>query len=517
MTTSRTRAHRTAQGLFAAIVAGAVVLTGCTAAPAPSDTSSAGGDPVTGGTLEIARSNIFEGFELDQATLNATFELSQAVLEPLIRVNGVGDDLEPGIASNWTFNEDNTELTVELNPDAAFSDGAQVTAEDVAFSISTWQEGANYGAVYAGIEDTEIVDDETLILKLSSPDSSLPAYLSWANAGVIPADFGGRTAEEFWQDPIGAGPFTVDSWASTGDVVLTKNPEYYKEGQPYVDEVVSSYAADANSLSLQLKSGQVDIAEEISPVLARGLDQSLLAPVAEHNTPLLLLNTQDPALSDPAVRQAIGYALDYSAILASVYSGYGSDPTGALPTGLLNWAPPTSPYFTTDLDKARELLEGTDAPDTLTFTYTAPGSGALLAQVVADNLAQIGITVELEPLDAGARFDRLTSGDYQLAGFAYNAISPDVADPISYITSTSGMFTGFESDAVDQLVRDYQGSTVPEEQQAAIAAVQDIYLQEAPFIALGHLPALVAAQPTVEGLEVTLWGTYALENIWKTN
>lgn len=497
-------------------VAAALILAGCATSSAADDEQGSDGQPVSGGTLNVARGNLFEGFELDQETLNSSFQLSAAVLEPLIRTNAEGTDLEPGIATEWTFNDENTQLTIELDPEATFSDGTPLTAEDVAFSIKTWQAGPNYGAVYGGIQTTEIVDDHTIRLDLANPDTSLPAFLSWANAGVVPVDFGGRTAEDFWQKPVGAGPFMVDSWASTGDVVLTKNPHYYKEGQPYLDKVVSTYAADSNSLSLQLKSKQIDVADEISPVLARGLDQSLVLPVAEHNTPLLLMNTNDPALSDPAVRQAIGYALDYPAILKSVYSDYGSAPLGALPTNLLNWAAPSSPYFSHDVAQAKSLLKGADVPKTLDFVYTSQGSATLLAQIVAANLAEIGITVNLVPQDAGARWDNLTSGNYQLASFAYNAISPDVSDPISYVTATDGMFTGFASDEVDAQVAAYQQTADPAEKKAAIAAVQDVYLQEAPFISLGHLQSLGAAQSSVSGIQLTLWGTYALETVWKS-
>lgn len=512
------RTHvRTFAASIAVTVTASLALAGCTASESNGGRSADEGTPIAGGTLNVARGNVFEGFNLDQETLNASLQLSQAVLEPLIRTNAKGTDLEPGIASKWTYNNDNTELTLDLNPKATFSDQSPVTSNDVAFSIKTWQDGANYGNVYSVIKKTEIINDHEIKLDLANPDTALPAFLSWANAGVIPANFGGRTAQGFWQKPIGAGPFVVDSWASTGDVVLSKNPHYYKQGQPYLDKVVSGYSADSNSLSLQVKSKQIDVADEVSPVVARGLDQSLVLPVEEHNTPLLLMNNKFPGLSDPAVREAIGYALDYPAILKSVYSSYGSAPVGALPTNLLNWAAPSSPYFNHDLAKAKSLLEGKAVPPSLDFTYTSQGDATLLAQIVADNLQALGIKVNLIAQDAGTRYTNLTTGNYQLASFAYNAISPDVSDPISYVTSTDGMFTGFTSAEVDKQVAAYQKTDDADVKKSAIAAVQDVYLKAAPFVALAQLKSLGAAQPSVHGIQLTLWGTYALENIWKTN
>lgn len=507
--------NRRLAALLVLPLAAAVTLTGCSS-PTMTTRPTSTGKPIVGGTLSVARANLFEGFTLDQQTLNASLQISEAVMEPLIRTNPKGTKLEPGIAKNWAFNADNTQLTIDLNPAATFSDGNPLTTKDVAFSVDTWKAGANYGATFAVISSTEVVNTHTIKLDLAYPDSALPAYLSWANAGIVPANFGGRTAEEFWQKPVGAGPFAVEKWSSTGDIVLARNSHYYKKGQPYLDKVVSSFASDSNSLSLQLKSGKVDVADEISPIAARGLNQSLMLPVIEHNTPLLLMNNQDPALSDPSVRQAIAYALDYKSILRAVYRSYGSKPVGALPTNLQNWAGPTTPYFSYDLAKAKKMISGKTVPPTLTFIYTATGDASLLAQIVADNLAKIGITVELKPQDAGTRFSNLSSGKYQLASFAYNAISPDVSDPISYITSTSGMFTGFTSDAVDAQIKAYEQTTDAAAKQAAITAVQDIYLKQAPFVALAHLKSLGAAQKSVAGIQLTLWGTYALEDIWKT-
>ena len=80
--------------------------------------------------------------------------------------------------------------------------------------------------------------------------------------------------------------------------MLQANPDYYRKGMPYVDEVVSTYASDPNSITLQMKSGQIDMADEILPVTAGTLGDDEVHAAPEHLTPVLLMNTQDPALSD---------------------------------------------------------------------------------------------------------------------------------------------------------------------------------------------------------------------------
>ncbi|WP_433830096.1 ABC transporter substrate-binding protein [Actinoplanes sp. CA-015351] len=477
---------------------------------------SAGGDsttPKAGGTLNVVRSNPFEGFELDKETLNSSYQISQAVIEPLIRTTEDGTGLEPGLAESWEYSKGDTVLTVKLDADAKFSDGKPVTAADVAFSVKTWQAGANYGATYASIASTKVVDDKTIELTLAAPDTALAGFLSWATAGVVPEDFGGRTAAEYWQKPVGAGAFTVSEWSANGQVVLTKNPDYYRDGGPYLDKIVSTYASDPNSITLQMRSGQLDMADEIMPVTAATLPKDQVKAQPQHLTPVLLMNTKDPALADAATRQAIAYAIDYAAISQSALKGYGVAPTGALPTNSLNWAAPSQPYFTLDTAKSQELLK--NEKKTLSLVYPNDPSSTLMAQIIQQNLAAVGITVELQSADSATAFAAESSGEYQLGIFSYNAISPDVADPAWYVAGTSTMFTGLPADDAIAALTDYAATTDTAKKKAAVTKLQDIWFEQAPFVALAHTSALEGQRDVVHDAHVTPWGTYYFDTVWK--
>lgn len=504
----------------AALAAAGLLLAGCST-PASStgkgEESSASSAPVTGGTLNTLRANPFEGFDLDKQTLNSSFQISQAVIEPLIRPNEDGTALAPGLADSWTFNKDFTVLTIALNPRATFSDGEPVTPADVAFSVKTWQSGANYGATFAAIKKVKTIDEHTVAFQLDYPDTALPAFLSWANAGIVPEDFGGRSAADYWQKPIGAGAFTVEKWSTNGEVVLKRSPHYYRDGLPYLDEVVSNFAADPNSVTLQVQSGQVDTADEIGPVTAATLPSEDVHASPQHLTPVLLMNTTDAALSDVKVRQAIGYAVDYAAISATALKGYGVVPTGALPTNSENWAAPTQPYFTHDLDKAKQLLpEAGDAPTTLQLVYPNDASSTLMAQIIQQDLEQAGITVTLQAADSATAFAAQSAGKYQLGIFAYNAISPDVSDPAWYAVATQTMFTGQDPARATDLLNAYSATSDVAEKKTEITALQDLWFEQAPFLALAHTSALTAVRPVVHGADVTLWGTYYLDSVWKS-
>ncbi len=493
------------------------VLVASLTACAGSGADDGSGDPVAGGTLNVIRANPFEGFEGDKQTLNSSYQLSQAVLEPLLRVSADGESLEPGLATEWKYTKGGTRLALELHPDATFSDGAPVTAEDVAFSIETWKAGPNYGATFGSIEEIEVVDEKSLVLHLNAPDTALVAFLAWGNAGVMPAAFGGRSAEEFYQDPVGAGPFTVEEWSTNGSVVLEKNPDYYREGRPYVDEVVSTFASDPNSVTLQLQSGEADMADEILPVTAATLPEDSVYVGPEHLTPVLVMNTREDDLADAAVRRAIGYAIDYEAIAEGALKGYGKAPEGALPTNVDNWAAPSGPYFSRDLDQAEELLdEAGGAPDELELIYPNDASSSVIAQVIQENLGEIGIDVELKSSDAATEFGALSSGDFDLGLFSNNAITNDASDPAWYIVATQTMFSGFPTDEAVDILFEYAATESDEEKQDAITRLQDLWTEEAPYVALAHTPALEGIREGVHDAEVTPWGVYYLDTVWKS-
>lgn len=505
--------HRRLRAAAAVALAAALCtgLTACTASTASSD-----GPPQHGGVLHTLRANPFEGFNLDKGTLNSTYQISQAVLEPLIRAGDDGASLAPGLARSWKYNKAGDQLTLHLQPKAMFSNGRPVTAQDVEFSIRTWQAGPNYGATFADIKTIQIRDPHTLVLHLSGPDTTLIAFLSWANAGIVPKDFAGMSEADFWQHPIGAGPFTVEKWSGNGEVVLKRNPHYYRPGLPYVDEVDSNFVSDPNSVTLQIQSGEADMADEILPVTASTLPKNELYTGPEHLTPVLLMNTKDGALGNVQLRRAIAYAIDYGAISNSALYGYGQPPQGALPTHLQNWAPPSTPYFTQDVDKAKaDLAAAGGAPDHLTLIYPNDASSGVMALVIQDDLKQIGISVDLKQSDAATEFGAMSSGQFQLAIFSNNAISPDASDPAWYVAATNTMFTGYPTDKAFSILGAYGAATTPAAKKAQITRLQDLWTTEVPYVALANTPALEGVGTKVHGEHVTPWGVYYFDTIWK--
>ena len=107
------------------------------------------------------------------------------------------------------------------------------------------------------------------------------------------------------------------------------------------------------------------------------------------------------------------------------------------------------------------------------------------------------------------------SGDYQLGLSSTNAITTDVADPAWYVVATQTMFTGFPTDEATKILLDYASTEGVADKEAAITRLQDLWTEQAPFVALAHTPALEGIRPVVHGAKIMPWGMYYFDTIWK--
>lgn len=501
-----------AKQLSAALLA-AVTIVGLGACGSGSD-SDASSSGASGGQIHIGRTTPFDGFKLDQELLNESYAISASVIEPLIRVGDVGKKLEPGIAKSWEYNADNTQLTIHLTPGVKFSNGKPLTAEDVAFSVDVWKKGPNYGANYASIASTTIKDPQTIVFNLSAPDTSLPAFLCYSVAGVVPKDFAGMSEDAYWQKPIGAGAFSVSKWSTDGDVVLKKNPDYYRKGYPKVDQITNSFVPDVNSVALQLKSNQIDIVNQLDTVVAKSLDQSFIADVPPHQTPTLIFNTTNQYLSNKNVRQAIGYALDYKSILKTGFNGYGTVPSSSLPPNLENSTKASNGYYKQDTAKAKQLLQGVTLPSKpLTLTYSTSLGGQAAVQIVQENLKKIGIPVELKAVDGGTWSGALSDGSFDMILFSTNANSPDLIDAPAYVAGTKMLYSQMDAAKLGQLITSYKATGDTKQKVGIVQQIDDYLTDEAPYLVLSDCKVIDARQTNIKGLNVQPWSTYYYDTL----
>jgi len=366
-------------------------------------------DPISNGTVEVA-------FITDQ------------IYGKLVTF---GEDGSPvgELAESWEFNDDCTQLTFKLRDGIKFSDGSDITSKDVAYSYST--EGAKTNTYLLTIESIDTPDDKTVVLNLSRPYSSMVNSLCAYGACVYPE--GSQETVDIAKGATAySGPYALEAWNLGENIVLTANPYWYEADSVAIKTVTYKFIGDENNALIALEAGDIDIMANGSGISQSAVETAdasdLMSSVACNSATIWMLvpNFAVPQLADVNVRQAINYAIDRSAIMK--VTGLG-EVAG-------NYFAPS--YFgddfveghegaAQDLDKAKEYLAKSGYPDGFTIKLQAPTMYMKAATVIQSELAEIGITVEIDEVDASAWVNNLISGNFELGCVTYGNMINDIS------------------------------------------------------------------------------------------
>ncbi len=465
--------------------------------------------PKTGGTLRAAWQSGWESLDPHVASSEATFQILNNVLETLTFFDNDMNSI-PWLADSWEQSDDGLTWTFHLHQGVMFSNGREMTADDVVWSLnrlidpdiasgSSWRIGT----------DTTItaVDDYTVNITTTAPNATLPLALAANKSTAIMApeslnDDGGIDV------PIGTGPFVISEVEGTTRVLLTKNENYWQEGYPYLDAVeIVPYEDDA-ARELALTGGEVDFIITISPQDLQQLQDD--PDVVVETSPRLSydyfgLNLNKEPFNNRDVRQAIAYAIDRQQICDFAYFGICEPIDGPTASGS-PWYFPYAPYSPRNVDKAKELLDGAGYGDGFSFTMnTVIGfeETQRAAQVIQQQLADLNITMDIQPEEAGVIIDKESSGDFDAIMWSWLGLT-DAADYfyLQHHTGEGLNFTGYSNPDFDALVE--QGSQVGDfdARYAIYQQANKILVDDAPYIYMYAKSEVKAWAPYVKGYTV---------------
>lgn len=473
---------------------------------AVSGLAAAQDEPQEGGTLRAAWQAPWESLDPHFTSTEASLQVLNNVLETLTFFD---DDMNliPWLAESWSRSDDGLTWTFNLREGVTFSNGRALTADDVVWSFNRLvdPETGSGNAWRIGGESTviEAVDDLTVAITTEAPTANLPASLA-ANKSV------GIIAQESLEDdgtiqvPIGSGPFVISEVEGTTRLVLTARDDYWQEGVPYLDEVVITPITDDAARDLALQGGEVDWSFTISPQNLETLqaDEDVVVDIAPRlSYDYFGFNLNKEPFNDVRVRQAIAYAIDREVICQFAFFGLCEATQGPTSSGV-PWHYPYAPYDR-DLDKARELLEEAGYGDGFEMEImTAIGFDETLrgAQVVQQQLEEIGIDVTIDNIEFGEWLERQGAGEFDVFMLSWLGLT-DVEDYyyLQHRTGNVYNFTGFSNERFDELVD--MGRTIDdvEERYAVYEEANQILVDEAPYVFMYAKAEVKAYAPTVKG------------------
>jgi len=463
---------------------------------------------------------------MDNTTVfdNESIWVFEQIFQPLYTVTNSGKGVMPWLATSYTVSADKKTYTFTLRPGVKFSNGKPMTSADVKFSLDTARAAAKgWGYIDSAVTSVSAPTPGTVVVQLKYPWAPLLADLSLFANGIVPANYGGETAAQFYQHPIGTGPFKWDYWHKGSALKLVRNPYYWQKGKPYLNSVTWTNVPSDNTRQLQLKGGQAQVDEfpawsTVSNLKATsGVTMNLFPST---RTDYLAFNELVKPFSDVHVRRAISLAINRAALVKAVLFGNGK-PANSLFPPQVPYYQPANKGLQYDLAAAKKELAASSVPHGFTTTFLIPSGNsdyATIATIVQAELKPLGIMVKIQQLDPNTQFTNEQNLKYDMTLTYWTMDIPDPDELATFgLDPKSGarsFFTAYDNPTVVRDTHLAEQTLATSTRQSLYNVVQQQSASDAFMAFLYYSPYAYATTSSVHGFYVTPLGNYHLENVW---
>ena len=452
--------------------------------------------PKRGGTLTIAADA--DPIGLDPTTTGAfsSYDFTGLIYTGLLRWNA-DMKVEPDLALSYE-NPDPTTYVFKLRQGVKFHNGQDFSAEDVKYTFDRMLDpktASPSATSYSGVKAITVVDPYTIKFELARSDAAFLSYLATSpNGSIVPKGVTGLDTK-----PIGTGPFVFDSYTPNQQFTLKANPNYYEEGQPYLDMVVFKFYKDQSTIASALRSKTVDMTwlkdPKVAALMVKTSPDLVSAPGQTSRTFPIWLNMKAKPMSDVNVRRALSLATDRAACLQTVLGGSGK--VGAtIPESQVGGYNGTGdlPYYKYDPDQAKKLLADAGYPNGIDLgDYLVVAANALdvaCAQILQQQWAKAGIKVNIRPMETAPLLAQWTKGDWGTLLSVALSWSPDPDAILQRFVSTGlyGKASGMADTKLDGMIADARAQTDLEKRAAANLEIQKYIADNAYVIEVYQYP-----------------------------
>lgn len=492
--------------------------------------SGAGQAPMRGGILKFAvavepitLSPLMTGGDAPSAKPRL------ALFDPLFFVDYGGSKLVPGLATSIEKVTD-TRWIVRLRKGVQFHKGyGEMTAEDVAFSYNeVVQKKLRSQYSLSALKEARVLDRYTVEFILTNPYAAFQATsLTHLTMVVSKKAYQQMGMERFNRNPVGTGPFEFVKWVPGNSIDLKRFDRYWMKGYPYLDGIKFLIVPDASVRVNMLRTRQADAVQtpDLKDVAKLRTEQGIVVQtIVAHAWDGILFSykmVKDGPLGDARVRRAIAMALDRSQIVRDVYYGFAVPTDTPTPPGFMGH--PTNRVYgnTADVTGAKRLLSEAGYANGFEATLMAPNYQPMVreAEVIAGQLAAVGIRVKIEALDTGTYNSKLIgTNEFQMALQDVVIVSPDPDSPIFWFHRKGTQhWHGFEHPEIDALLDQGRVLTERSDREQVYFKIQDLIRQENSFIYTVHAINVQAIRDYVQklfltpGAELNYTGTWLLK------
>ena len=445
--------------------------------------------PRRGGTLRVAVVKGHSTFDPPVVLTIPDILFTQQAYDNLVLRDPDSLNAVPMLAQSWEPNDDLTQYTFHLRPGVKFHHGKEFTAEDVVFTFNRLLDpdiGSPIAAILDFVADVVAIDALTVRFDLKSPNTNLPDLVSLYHARILPSDV---DVERLAAEEFGTGPFMLKEQVPGERVVMVRNPDYWREGYPYLDEIVIFHISEPSTRANALMTGAVDVIQDLIASNVGPLEAHPETRVSEAGSAAYLNLAMDMSVApfdNILVRKALQAATDREAILEAAQFGKGE-------VAYDHPVPPSDPHFwegsydaipSYDPELAISLLAQAGYPDGIDLTlFTSTTAAAMVEMAVAfkDGAAPAGIRVAIQRESE----ERYWSDVWMVEPFTtvtWGGRTPDEAFSVVYKSDAQWNESRYDNPRVDELIVKARSQVGLAARKESYAEIQRILIDEVPRI-----------------------------------
>ncbi len=454
-------------------------------------------------------------------------------------------NLVGAFASDWETSPDGKTWTFQTQPDAKWSDGEPLTAEDAAWTLNTMLEfkdgaAATYAPYLANVKEVTAPSPDTLEVTLSKPTSPLLARLQYLP--ILPQHVwenevsgeGGIGLKRFPNEPpiVAGGPFTLESFKNRSLALFTRNENWWG-AEPHISSWGLQQYLSPDALVQALKSGEIDLALSLPPTSVTTVEDTPGLSVEKgpgiswydigiNSNPE---KTDQPEIGDPQFRLAFSLAIDREKLIDTFLLGLGTPGVSIIPPSTGRWFNEELEPIPYDPDQANEILDEMGFPKGADGIRTADGQRMSyeliylgtgtnrLVELITSNLEEVGIELQPKLVGDAAYVPAVTADDYTKFDFSmdywYAAPDPDqILSSQTCQTLKSFTETAYCSEEYDRLFEEQGATTDDEERKQIVWEMQELLAHDRPYDVLFYQDAIEGWNDEWTGLVFSGTGSF---------
>jgi ABC-type transport system substrate-binding protein len=384
------------------LAGGAVIALALTAAAC----SSGGGTGTTTASTDGASGTLNWEWDLptswDPVTSSAGWDVhALGLVYASITTLDAQGDVEPGLATSWSYAANGKSVTFTLRPGLKFTDGTPLNATAVKENIERGitQANSNIASELDVISQVVVNSPTSFTLDLRQVDYQVPDLLSGKDGMMVSPTAFTKNATGIATQPVGAGPFELTSYVPDSHADLVRNPGYWDASQIHIQNFTIQDITQPEQILSALESGQVNVAyiagNQVAAAKAAGFKIDVIPSEVVNE---LDIQTTTKPFNNPLVVEAINDAINRQAIVAVQASGYGEPAYQPFPKGFVGYSPSLANLYPYNVAKARQLLAQAGYPNGIKITLTSISADDSLAEQLQGQLAEAGITATISDI-----------------------------------------------------------------------------------------------------------------------